>query len=150
MIILKNNLEETVIKDANWESLYLLTDNWKKELEFYYFDISFLEILIENYFSELLLYENLDELRELQIEVFEFKSQCEYLLNDARINLESIVCIINDTYIHDPSGFKIENEQLGDTIVRFIDNERKMRRVVFSMIKDVFENQKKKQVWKFN
>ena len=96
------------------------------------------------------MYENLDELRELQIEVFEFKSQCEYLLNDARINLESIVCIINDTYIHDPSGFKIENEQLGDTIARFIDNERKMRRVVFSMIKDVFENQKKKQAWKFN
>ena len=150
MIILKNNLEETVIKDTNWESLYLLTDNWKKELEFYYFDISFLEILIENYFSELLMYENLDELRELQIEVFELKSQCEYLLNDTRINLESIVCIINGTYIHTPSGFKIENEQLGDTIVRFIDNERKMRRVVFCMIKDVFENQKKKQVWKFN
>lgn len=150
MIILKNKLEETYTKDANWESLYLLVENWKKDLEFYFFDLCFLEIQIENYFFELLLYENLDELRELQIDVYELKSQCEYLLKDVQINLESIVCIINGTYTHNSSGFRIENKQLGDNIVRFIDNEIKFKKVVFLMIKDVLENQKSKKVWMFN
>lgn len=144
MIILK--MKETYAKNINWESLYLQVENWKKDLEFYYFDISFLETLIENYFSDLLMCENLDELRELQIELYQLKNQCEYLLKDIQINLDSIVCIINKTYVHNSAGFKIENKQLEDNIVRFIDNERKTRSVVFCMIKDVFENQKKKQV----
>jgi hypothetical protein len=88
---------------------------------------------------------NLDEFRELQIELYELKSQCEYLLKDVQINLESIVCIINKTYVHNASAFKIENKQLGDNILRFINYERKIKKDVFSMIKNVIENQNLKR-----
>jgi hypothetical protein len=150
MITVKNNLEKTYNKNTNWESLYLLTKNWKKELEFYNLDISFLEVLIDIYFSELLLYENLDELRELQIEIFELKSECEFLLKDVLFNLESLVFSINGTYTNTLSEFKIENEQLENKIVRFIDNERKLRSIVFITIKDVLEKQKSKKSWMLN
>ena len=138
------------IKEANWEALYLLTENWKKDLEFYLFDIKFLEHLIENHFTKLLIHENLDELRELQIEVFELKNQCEYLLQCIQTNLESISKIINETYSHNTSDFRIENEQLEDDIQEFINNQREIRRVAFSMIRDVLESKNTKHVWMFN
>ena len=146
MIVFKNRPKKTHTKDASWEALYLLAENWKKDLDFYLFDIKFLETLTANNFSELLLCENLDELRELQIEVFELITQCEHLLKCIQNNLESIVAIINKTYIHNPSEFRIENEQLEDSILEFINNQREIRRVAFSMIRDLRESKKSKYI----
>lgn len=138
------------MQEVNWKDLYLLSENWKTNLEFNFVEIKFLEFLIENHFSELLLCQNLDELRELQIEVFELKNQCEYILQRIQNNLESIIAIINSTYTHNISEFRTENEQLENDILDFINNEKEIKTVIFSMIKDVLEDKKPKQVWMFN
>jgi hypothetical protein len=146
MIVFNNSTKETDTKDASWEALYLLAENWKKDLDFYLFDIKFLETLTAHNFSELLLCENLDELRELQIEVFELITQCEYLLKCIQNNLESITAIINKTYKHNPSEFRIKNKQLEDSILEFINNQREIRRIAFSMIKDLRESKKTEHI----
>ncbi|TGV04347.1 hypothetical protein [Flavivirga rizhaonensis] len=147
---LKNRPKGNYIQEASWEALYLLIENWKKDLEFYFFDIKFLENLIESHFSELLVCQNLDELRELKIEVFELQNQCEYILKCVQNNLDSIVDIVNNKFIHDTAQFRIESKHLEDNIQVFITNERELRRTIFSMIKDVFEGKKSKNVWMFN
>lgn len=146
----RNRPKENFIQEANWNELYLLTESWKNDLDFYLFEIKFMESLIENRFSELLLFENLDELRELQIDVYELKNQCEHLLNNSKNNLESIVDIINDTYILNTSRFRSENEQLEENIIRFINKEREIKRCIFSMIKNILEKKKEKNSWMFN
>lgn len=147
---LRNRPKENYIQEANWDGLYLLIENWKKDLEFYLIDVKFLENLVKNHFSELLVSQNLDELRELQIEVYELQNQCEYILECIQHNLDSIVDIINDNFIHDTSEFRIENKHLEDNVQVFITNERELRKSIFSMIKDVFEAKKPKNIWKFN
>ncbi|WP_396602027.1 hypothetical protein [Algibacter sp. R77976] len=146
----RNRPKENFIQEANWNELYLLTESWKNDLDFYLFEIKFMESLIENRFSELLLFENLDELRELQIDVYELKNQCEHLLNNSKNNLESIVDIINDTYILNTSRFRSENEQLEENIIHFINKEREIKRCIFSMIKNILEKKKEKNSWMFN
>ena len=94
--------------------------------------------------------QNLDELRELQIEVFELQNQCEYILKCVQNNLDYIANIINKKFIYDTSEFRMENEHLEDNIQEFITNKRELRRTVFSMIKEVFESEKSKNVWLFN
>ncbi len=150
MLNFRKRPKENYIQETNWEALNFSIEDRKTDLEFYLFEMKFLETLMENHFSELLLCENLDELRELQIEVFELKNQCEYLLQCTQTNLESIVAIINKNYIHSTSEFGIENEQLEDDIQKFINNEREIKRIVFSVIKDVIEDEKLKRVWMFN
>lgn len=145
MTNLRNRPKGNYIQEANWDELHLLIENWKKDLEFYLFDIKFLKNLVKNHFSELLVSQNLDELRELQIEVYKLQNQCEYILECIQNNLDSIVDIINDNFIHDTSEFRIENEHLEDTVHIFITKERKLRKSILSMIKDVIKlnNQKK-------
>ncbi|MCL5128275.1 hypothetical protein [Algibacter sp. L4_22] len=138
------------IKEANWEELYILIEHWKNDIAFYLFDIKFLETLIESHFSELLEYENLDELRELQLEIFELKNQCEYIQQRIQLNLDNIVKIIDKTYKHNTAEFRIENEQLEDDIISLINNEREVKNVVFRMIKEILENEKSKKTWMFN
>ncbi|MGC1205531.1 MAG: hypothetical protein WA839_11680 [Flavobacteriaceae bacterium] len=149
-----NNLRKrpkgNYLQNASWEALYLLLENWKTDLEFYLFDIKFLNNLVEKHFSELLACQNLDELRELQIEVFELQNQCEYILKCVQNNLDYIANIINKKFIYDTSEFRMENEHLEDNIQEFITNKRELRRTVFSMIKEVFESEKSKNVWLFN
>jgi hypothetical protein len=138
------------IKVANWDELYILLEHWRNDVAFYLFDIKFIETLIEYHFSQLLEYENLDELRELQLEIFQLKNQCKYITERIELNLKSIVKIIDKKYKHDTNAFRIENEQLEDDIIEFINNERASKQVLFSMIKNVLENEKSKKIWMFN
>jgi hypothetical protein len=138
------------IKVANWDKLYILLEHWRSDIEFYLFDIQFIETLIEYHFTELLEYENLDELRELQLEIFQLKNQCEYMQQRIDLNLENIVKIIDKKYKHSVKNFRIENEQLEDDIIEFIKNERETKQILFSMIKDVIENENSKKIWMFN
>lgn len=150
MINYRNRPKGNYIKDANWNELYLLSEKWKSDLEFYLYELNFLETLIESHFSELLLTENLDELRELQIELYELKNQSEYLLSYTKNNLECIVDVINNVYIHETSSLRIENEQLEENIVRFVNGEREIKKFIFNMIKSILENKKTKKFWMFN
>ncbi|WP_142785907.1 hypothetical protein [Changchengzhania lutea] len=150
MYNIRNRPKGKYIKQASWNDLFILTEHWKNDLDFYLFEMKFLESLIEKHFSKLLLCENLDELRELQRDTFDLRNQCEYIQRCIKTNLESIVDIINNTYIYNTEEFRIENEQLEDDILEFINNEREMKRVIYSMIKDILENEKPKQVWMFN
>ncbi|MDG1730370.1 MAG: hypothetical protein P8K68_08690 [Algibacter sp.] len=150
MYNLRKRPKGNYIQNASWEALYLLLENWKTDLEFYFFDIKFLNNLVENHFSELLACQNLDELRELQMEVFELQNQCEYILACIQNNRESIIDIINNNFPDDTSKFRVEIQHLEDNIEVFIDNERELRRNIFIMIKEVFKSKKSKNVWLFN
>lgn len=138
------------IQEANWKDLYLLTNSWKNDLEFCFSETAFFASLIETHLYKLLLHNNLNELRALQIEVFELKNQCEYLQQCVLSNLESIANIIKGTYLYNTSELRVKNEHLENDMLLLINNEKAFKRVVFNMAKAMLKSQKPKQVWMFN
>lgn len=55
-------------------------------------------------------------------------------------------CKLEDANEHNPSEFRIKNKQLEDSILEFINNQREIRRIAFSMIKDLRESKKTEHI----
>ena len=138
------------IQEATWQELYMLTESWKNDLEFYLLDVKFLERLVETYLVKLLLSQNLDELRDLQRELLELNNQCENLLQHIKIHVVHIVDLIEEPLIYDVSVFRAEHELLEDEISEFNTMLKAVRYIVFKMTKDVLESEKPKYIWKYN
>ena len=146
----RNRPKGDYIKEAKWQDLYRLTEQWQSNLEFQLYEIEFLERLIDNYFVKLLLHENLDELRELQRDLYEGKNQSEKIMNRINIHLRRILNILDGPSKLGGFAFRDEHEQLEDDVSEFIKNQRVVRFTVFKMSKEVLESEKPKFFWKYN
>jgi len=137
-------------QEAAWQDLYKLTERWQKNLEFQLYEIEFLERLIDTHFAKLLLLENLDEIRELQRDLYHTKNQSEALVQRIQRHLNHITDIIDEPFKYDSSIFRDEHEQLEDDVTEFITEQKVIKLTVFKMTKGVLENEKPKFIWKYN
>lgn len=150
MVNYRDRPKGNYIQEATWQDLYILSENWKSNVEFQLFEIGFLERLIETNFVKLLLLENLDELRELQRDLFYAKNESKTLLKQIESHLNHIVDILDEPFKYDASFFRDEHENLEDNISEFINKQKTIRYIVFKMTKDVLESEKSKFIWKYN
>ena len=146
----RNRPKGNFIQEASWQELYMLTESWKNDLELYSLDVKFLELLVDTYFVKLLMNQNLDELRELQRELYKLNEQCENLLKLIKIHFTHIVDLIDEPLLYDALVFRTEHELLEEEISEFGRKIKAVRYAVFIFTKDVIENEKPKYIWKYN
>ncbi|WP_323789553.1 hypothetical protein [Psychroserpens sp.] len=146
----RNRPKGDYIQEAAWQDLYKLAERWQDNLKFQLYEIKFLERLIDTYFIKLLLQENLDELRELQIDLHQSKNQSLKLLEDIQMHLNYIAEMLIEPYKLDRSTFRVEHELLEDDVSEFTVNHKIIQFTVFKMTKDVLENEKPNFIWKYN
>ena len=138
------------IQDANWQDLYILTERWKNELEYYVFEIEFIERLVETHFIKLLLQENINDLRDLQRDLHNTKNQCKNILLSIQTHLSHIDDIMDTSFKYDTSEFRNQLELLEDEISEFIAMSKVVKLTVFKMTNNVLESKKPKFIWKYN
>lgn len=146
----RNRPKGVYIQEATWQELYMLTESWKNDLEFYLLDVKFLERLVDAFFVKLLTNQNFDEIRELQSKLLERKNQCENLLKRIQIHFAHIVELIDNPFMYDTLVFRAEHELLEDEISEFKLMLKAVRYVVFTITNDVLESKKPKYIWKYN
>jgi hypothetical protein len=146
----RNRPKGDYLRDAKWQDLHELTDQWQGDLEFQLYEIDFLDSLIDTYFVKLLVQENLDELRELQIDLYKAKTQSEKLLERINKHLDHIGELLSKSLKIDDLVFRFEHERLEDDISQFIANQKVTKFTVLKMTKDVLENEKPNFIWKYN
>jgi hypothetical protein len=146
----RNRPKGQYIQEASWQDLYKLTEEWKNNLEFQLFEIEFLQNLIKRYFVELLDQENLDELRELQKDLYQYENQSKLLLENIDVHLNHIVKVIDEPFTFDASVFRREHELLEDDTSVFLIKHNTMKLTAFKMVKDSLQNEDPKFVWKYN
>jgi hypothetical protein len=150
MINYRSRPKGEYIKDATWQDLYALTEQWKNNLDFQLFEIEFLQNLIETYFVKLLVQQNLDELRELQRDLYQAKNQSKRLLQNIEVHKRHIVKIIDEPFTFDASLFRTEHELLEDDTSEFLKMHKTMKITTFNMVKDILQDEKPKSIWKYN
>ncbi|AUC81142.1 hypothetical protein [Lacinutrix sp. Bg11-31] len=138
------------IQKANWQDLYALTQDWNEEIEFIKQDLEFLIRLIDNHFVKLLIVENLDEIRELQIELLSLLNQSDLLSIRIQINFKQLSKLIKQPLTYDAIFFRTEHEYLEDEVSEFIKWVRNIRKTVFKITKKALENNTSKAIWKYN
>lgn len=136
----RNRPKDNYIQLAEWRDLYTLTEEWKSNLEFELFEVEFLLNLVKTYFDQLLNEENLDELRELQRDLYHAENQSKLLIENCYTHLNHIAKIIDNPNKLSDSKFRNEHQVLEDDTSVFLMKHKTMKRTAFRMIKDILQN----------
>jgi len=130
------------IHEADWQKLYLLTEHWKSDLEFYRDDLRFLQHLIDKYFIWMTKKENLEEVREIETDLVETDRNCDRLLKKTNKHLTHLADLIDDSFKYDSHVFRTEHEGLEEDIADFVKSFRANRKGVFAITEHVMDSEK--------
>jgi hypothetical protein len=137
----RNRPKDNYIHEANWQQLYLLTENWKSDLLFYKDDLRFLHHLIDRYFLWISKKENIDMVSEIEVNLLKVDKQCASLLERTNKHLHHLAQLIDDSFKHDSHHFRTEHELLEDELVQFVKDFRKNRKEVFAITEYIIEGE---------
>jgi len=129
---------------AEYQQLYVLTEHWKSDLEFYIGDLRFLHHLIEKYFVWFASKEHLDEMRNLAVRLSEIGKKCDKLLEQTSKHLSHLAELIDDPFKYDSHKFRTEHEQLENEMASFVKKFRDIKKETFAVSEKVIENEVKR------
>jgi hypothetical protein len=130
------------IHEADWQELYILTEHWKNDLEFYRDDLRFLQNIIDRYFIWMIKRENLDEVREIEVTLVEIGKKCDSLLKRTQKHLTHLGDLIDDPFKYDSHTFRTEHAKLEDDLAHFVHQFRENRKLAFKITEHVLESEK--------
>lgn len=130
------------IHDADWQGIYILTEHWKNDLEFYRDDLRFLQHLIDKYFIWMTQKENLDEVRDIETDLIEIDRKCYQLLKKTNKHLTNLADLIDAPFKYDSHVFRTEHEELEDSIIDFVKSFRSNRKEMFAITEHVMDSEK--------
>jgi len=142
MNIYRDRPKGTFIQEANWQQLYVLTQHWKKDLEFYKDDLRFLHGLIDKYFIWITEKENLDSVKKIGINLLTITGKCQDLLEKISKHILQLGVLVENPGKEESRIFRLEHEHLEDEIADFVKSYRENRKEVFTITEYVVDNEK--------
>lgn len=124
---------------AEYRELYVLTEHWQSDLQFYKGDLRFLYHLIDKYFIWLVNKENLDGMRTIASDLSESVKNCDKLLEKTSKHLTHLAELIDDPFKYDSHKFRSEHKELENEIASFIKNFWKIKKDTFAVSEHVIE-----------
>jgi len=137
----RNRVKDNYIHEAGWQQLYVLTEHWKSDLEFYNDDLKFLHHLIDKYFMWMSKKENIDMVRDIEIGLLEMDNESSMLIQQVNKHLHHLVELIDKSFAYDSHKFRTEHEQLEDDLAQFVKDFRKNRKEVFTITEHVIDGE---------
>ncbi|TYP98997.1 hypothetical protein C7447_102315 [Tenacibaculum adriaticum] len=128
--------------EAAWSQLYVLTEHWKSDLQFYKDDLRFLHHLINRYFIWMIRKDNVTDVRKIIKNLHELDLQCSELLKHVNTHLSHLGALIEDPFKYDSHEFRKEHGKLEDNITEFVKAFRKNRKETFHITEHVIESEK--------
>ena len=137
----RNRPKDNYINEADWQKLFILTEHWKSDLEFYKDDLRFLHHLIENYFMWLTKNENIEMVKEIGANVFKVEKQCALLIKKTNKHLHHLAELMENPFAYDSHKFREEHEILEDELAQFLIDFRKNRKEVFKITEHIIKEE---------
>ena len=137
----RNRPKDNYIHEADWEQLYVLTEHWKSDLLFFRDDLRFLHHLIDKYFLWISKKENIDKVRDIEVNLLEIDKQCDSLLEKTSKHLHHLAELIDDPFTYVSDKFRDEHEILEDELAQFVKDFRKNRKEVFTITEHIIEGE---------
>lgn len=129
---------------AEYRELYILSEHWQSDLQFYKDDLHFLYHLIDKYFVWLINEDNLGEMRNLSSRLSETSRNCDRLLEKTSKHLTHLSELIDDPFKYDSHKFRSEHEELENEITSFVKKFREIKKETFIDIEPIIEKEVKK------
>lgn len=135
----RNRPKGSYIHEADWQLLYILTEHWKSDLEFYNDDIKFLRHLIDKYFMWISKKENIDMVREIEVGLLDMDNESSTLIHKVNKHLHHLSELIDNPFTYDSHKFRTEHEKLEDDLAKFGKDFRKNRKEVFTITEHIID-----------
>lgn len=129
------------IFEADWKELYVLTEHWISDLEFYRDDLKFMHLLLRDYFMWLFREEGMVPGREMEREIKNLDQRCMALLAESRKLLTHLADLIDDPYKYDSHVFRRDYDRLEEEIAGFVADFRKGRKKVYGLAKHLMSSE---------
>lgn len=142
----KNNRETNALKDGPWDELYVLTEHWVSDLEFYREDLRFLHHLIDKYFMWITKSENIGLVKEIKKELLEMNTRNRDLLDKVKKHLMQLGRLVENPNHQDAGIIITEHEHLEEEMSDFVRLFRKNRKEAFKITEYVIDSEHLEQL----
>ncbi|MEQ6118476.1 hypothetical protein [Reichenbachiella sp. MALMAid0571] len=130
------------IHTANWQDLYLMTEQWKDDMDFFKDELHFLHDLIGKYFIWMTKGEVLSKVQQMDNHMAEITKQREILSAKIDKHLGNLGMMIEDAFRRDHQIFRDEHATLEDSVNAYFKAFREVKKEVFAIAKDVMKSEK--------
>ena len=130
------------LNTASWDSLYVLTEHWQKDVDFYKDELRFMSGLISKYFIWMTKDENISKVQKIVVSLKTIENQLKEMDDKLKKHLKSIGLLMENAFSHDEQEFRDEHVQLEEDLVEFMNDYKKLKRDVFTITEHVMESEK--------
>lgn len=130
------------LHNASCEDLYLLTEFWKSEIEFYRIESRFLRMLVDKYFIWLIKDGNIEKVQSLSNKLSKITKHKKELFEKMNLHLKHLEELIENPFSHDETEFRDEHSKLEDEFTEFVKNFKTVKQEIFVSAEHVIEDEK--------
>lgn len=133
--------QENNVESVNWQNLYILTDHWKSDLNFYKDDLRFLHHLIDKYIIWITKDSNLNMVKDIQKNLFEIRHKSEELMKEVITHQQNLALMVENPAKNTNPQFEKDHEILEDQISSFVKQFRSNRKEIFKITEYVIDSE---------
>ena len=137
----RKSTQENNIEEVKWQELYILTDHWKSDLDFYKDDLRFLHHLIDKYIIWITKDENLNMVQDIKKNLFEIQSKSGDLMKEVNIHLGNLGLMVENPVKSSNPQFLEDHGVLEDKISNFVKLFRSNRKEVFNITEYIIDSE---------
>lgn len=131
---------------ASWEELYVLTEHWKSEMDFFKDEIHFLSDLIQNYLLIISKDNGSNNIASLSYNLYNLKRETYEIFKKIKTHMNQLEELIENPYSHDEQNSRDQHEEMEKQITTYEKHSREFKKDVFAMSKQAIKNRKIKQL----
>lgn len=150
MIDLRFRPKADFMLTADWQQLYILTEHWQNDVEFFKDEIKFMLKLVDKYFVWLLADEDLTEVQAIMKQIRKLEVGCDKIENKIVLHLSHISSVIensnNKGEIKEEQQFREEHEDLEEELTLYTKDLRVVKKELFKLTEGVMETEKWKHL----
>ncbi len=134
--------ETEFLKDGPWDELYVITQYWKSDLEFYRDDLRFLHYLVDKYFIWITKAENIDMVKSLKNSLLVLNEEVTGLLDKIGSHRIRLGYLVENPRYADATVMKRDHAELEREMALFVKSFRKNRKEVFKITEYIVDSEK--------
>lgn len=127
---------------ASWESLYVLGEHWKSDIQFYKDELRFLTDLIAKYFIWMTREENIADVKKLSADLIHLTDEYKSLGERVDHNLHQLSLLMENAFSQDEQQFRNEHEKLEDDLEEDIKKFRVLKKEIFEFTEHVIDSER--------
>ena len=150
MIDLRFRPKADFMLTADWQQLYILTEHWRNDVEFFNDEVKFMLKLVDKYFVWLMADEDLTEIQAIMKQIRKLEVGCGKIENKIVLHLSHITSVIENSYnkgeIKEEQQFREEHEDLEEELTLYTKDLRVVKKELFKLTEGVMETEKWKHL----